>query len=128
MAACADHARIWLGMQLLKRAWPAVQLPIQRLKPSAPAAPKKAAAAAAFAAKGGDASRKRARAAAGGTALLALFSFLVFMGPVPMWPGGSPTGGVPARLVRAGLGSSVPGCFGFAAPTHRLLVPCPLLM
>ncbi len=31
--------------------------------------------------------KKRARAAAGSTALLALFCFFVFMGPVPFWPG-----------------------------------------
>ena len=77
------------------------QLPIQRLKQNDP--PKKAAAASAASKAGGQgaSSRKRtkvAAGAAGSTALLALFSFLVFMGPSPLWPGSLPAG-APMRLV-----------------------------
>lgn len=39
--------------------------------------------------------KKRARTAAGSTALLALFCFFVFMGPVPFWPGSN---SVPAPI------------------------------
>jgi ferric-dicitrate binding protein FerR (iron transport regulator) len=75
-----------------------LQVAIQKIKPMRPAPAARQAPAAAAPAK--PPPRKRARVAAGGTALLALFCFAVFSGP--LWPlGGAPGSSmVPANLVR----------------------------
>jgi hypothetical protein len=50
--------------------------------------------------------KKRARTAAGSTALLALFCFFLFMGPVPFWPGSN---SVPAPINLVSVSSVILG-------------------